>query len=142
MEKELAALYGNKIWELVPLPPGKKAMVSKWLYKAKLKADGTHERCKARLVAKDYNKKHGIDFDEVFSVKMSTVRYCIISLAASKHWKLHQLDVHNAFQHEDLMAEVYMKVHDGFDHLMNYVCRLIKSIYGLKDRPPEFGLVS
>lgn len=133
MRKELDALKFNKTWELVPLPPIKKAIGSRWVYKVKLKADGTLERCKARLVAKWYNQKHGEDVDEVFSpvVKMSTVR-CIISLAASKHWKLHQLDVNNAFLHGELKEEVYMQVPDGIANPMNYVCGLIKSIYGLR----------
>lgn len=133
MKKELEALHKNNTWTLVPLPKGKKAIGYRWVYKVKLKSDGSLERCKARLVAKGYNQKHGIDYEEVFSpvIKMSTVR-CIISLAASRNWKLHQLDVNNAFLHGELFEEVYMQVPEGVDNPNGYVCKLNKSIYGLK----------
>ena len=52
MSKELLALESNHAWDLVPLPPGKRAIGSKWFFKVKLKADGNLERYKVRLVAK------------------------------------------------------------------------------------------
>ncbi|XP_021753580.1 uncharacterized protein LOC110718951 [Chenopodium quinoa] len=64
MHKELTALQKNNTWILVSLPPKKKAIGCKWVYKIKLKADGSIERFKARLVAKGYNQKWGIDYDE------------------------------------------------------------------------------
>lgn len=54
MQKEIEALNANNTWSLVPLPKGKKAIGSKWVYKVKLKADGCVERLKARLVAKGF----------------------------------------------------------------------------------------
>ncbi|XP_056692275.1 uncharacterized mitochondrial protein AtMg00820-like [Spinacia oleracea] len=103
MEKEIEALLNNQTWEMVDLPPGKRPIGCKWVFKVKLKADGTLERCKARLVAQGYTQKFGIDFEETFSpvVKMATVR-CIIALAASRKWVIFQLDVNNAFLHGDL----------------------------------------
>lgn len=139
MQNELKALHLNQTWDLVPLPTDKKAIGSRWVFKVKLKADGSLERCKARLVAKGYNQKHGIDYEETFSpvVKMSTVRL-LLSLAASRHWKLHQLDVNNAFLHGTLKEEVYMTVPEGIPNPHNYVCLLRKSIYGLKQASREW----
>src|SRR5688572_23357200 len=133
MQKEIKALVDNGTWELVDLPKGKKPIGNKWVYKLKLKKDGSVDRYKARLVAKGFTQKYGIDYAETFSpvVKMTTIR-CLIVLAASRHWNIFQLDVNNAFLHGDLSEEVYMKVPEGFPNHHNQVCRLKKALYGLK----------
>ena len=85
MNKEIQALQINNTWEEVSLPPHKKAISCKWVYKTKLKSDGTLERLKARLVIRGFTQEYGVDYQEVFSpvVKMSTIR-TIMALAASK----------------------------------------------------------
>lgn len=133
MDDELRALDTNDTWDIVPLPLGKKPIGCKWVYKIKLKSDGTLERYKARLVAKGYTQEYGIDYQDTFYpvVKMPTIR-CIIALTASKQWPLYQLDINNAFLHGDLHEEVYMVVPPGLSHVPNSVCKLKKSLYGLK----------
>lgn len=68
MQQELQVLAHNYTWDVVAFPPGKTPIGCKWVYKVKLKSDGTWERCKAILVAKGYNRKHGIDYEETFSL--------------------------------------------------------------------------
>jgi Reverse transcriptase (RNA-dependent DNA polymerase) len=138
MLEELGTLDKNKTWELVSLPPGKKAVGCKWIFTVKQNPEGKVERYKARLVVKGYNQTYGIDYDETFAPvsKMSTVR-TLISMAVNGGWKLHQLDVKNAFLHRDLMEEVYMEIPPGFGttQTIGKVCRLKKSLYGLKQSP-------
>ena len=76
MNKEIQALQINNTWEEVPLPPNKKAISCKWVYKTKLNADGTLKRLKARLVIRGFTQQYGIDYQEVFSpvVKMTIIR--------------------------------------------------------------------
>ncbi|GKU92589.1 hypothetical protein SLEP1_g6297 [Rubroshorea leprosula] len=106
MRNEITALEKNGTWTIETLPPGKRAIDSKWVYKVKFKPDGTVERYKARLVAKGFTQIEGLDFHETFApvTKMVTVRV-LLALASIKQWELHQLDVNNAFLQGDLHEE-------------------------------------
>ncbi|GKC70832.1 ribonuclease H-like domain-containing protein [Tanacetum coccineum] len=86
-----------------------------WLFRHKFLADGTLSRYKARLVANGSTQVEGVDVDETFSpvVKPGTIQ-TVISLAISRHWSVHQLDVKNVFLHGDLAETVYMHQPLGF----------------------------
>ncbi|KAJ0910853.1 putative RNA-directed DNA polymerase [Helianthus annuus] len=62
MKKEIKALEQNETWSVEPLPLGKKAIDSKWVYKIKYKPDGSVERFKVRLVAKGFTQMEGVDY--------------------------------------------------------------------------------
>jgi len=67
MNEEYKSMQDNKVWELFPLPEGVKPIGCKWIFKTKRDSKGNVKRYKARLVAKDYTRKEGIDFKETFS---------------------------------------------------------------------------
>jgi hypothetical protein len=138
MDLEYSALMKNKTWHLVPPRKGINIIDSKWVYKIKRKADGSLDRYKARLVAKGFKQRYGIDYEDTFSpvVKATTIRV-ILSVAVSRGWSLRQLDVQNAFLHGVLEEEVYMRQPPGYEDksLPNYVCKLDKSLYSLKQAP-------
>ena len=123
---------------MVHLPTGKKAIGCRWVFAVKVNPDGFVARLKERLVAKGYAQTYGVDYSNTFSpvAKMTSVRL-FISQAATHNWDLHQLDIKNAFLHGDLQEEVYMEQPLGFvaQGEIGKVCRLRKSLYGLKQSP-------
>lgn len=142
MDFELEALERNCTWEMVSLPPGRKAISSKWVFKKKLNADGSLERYKARLVAKGYSQKRGVDYKETFApvVNYTTVR-CLLTVAATRDLEVHQLDVNTAFLYGDLEEEIYMALPEGLTSTgaVGNACRLKKSLYGLKQSPRQWN---
>jgi histone deacetylase 1/2 len=138
MEQEFEALLRNNTWRLVPPSSGVNVIDSKWIFKVKRHANGKVERYKARLVAKGFKQRYGLDYEDTFSpvVKPTTIRL-LLSLAVSRGWFLHQLDVQNAFLHGVLEEEVFMRQPPGFEDPQrpHHLCRLEKALYGLKQAP-------
>ncbi|KAI9173831.1 hypothetical protein LWI28_007225 [Acer negundo] len=135
MNSELQALQANGTWSLVALPAGKSPIGCRWVFKIKHRSDCSIERYKARLVAKGFTQLEGVDYQDTFSptAKIISVR-CLLALAASNRWSIHQLDVNNAFLHGELSEEIYMSPPPGLRRqgANNLVCRLHKSLYRLK----------
>jgi hypothetical protein len=108
---------------------------SQWVYKIKRRCNGSIERYKMCLVARGFTQQEGIDYSKTFSpvIKQAIVRL-VFSIVISCDWKIHQFDIHHAFLNGVLDEEVYMKQPPGFvDYaLPSHVCRLHKSLYGLK----------
>lgn len=142
MNIELVALEANDTQKIVSLPPNKNTIGCKWLYKVKYKDNGKGYRFKARLVFKGFTQIVGLDYFDMFALvaKMATLRI-ILTLAAKFNQSIGQLDVTNAFFHNQLHEEVYMDISPRFvkpGHIMQcylnqkLICKLVKSLYGLK----------
>eukprot|EP00253_Pinus_taeda_P031562 PITA_31562 len=116
-------------------PLDKSVVTSKWLYKIKHEANGSAEKFKARIVARGFFQKEGVDYDEIFAhvAQYTTIR-SIIALAASQGWNLHQMDVKTTFLHGLIKEEVYVEQPEGFEvhDRESHVCRLKKALYGLR----------
>nr|GEX82767.1 ribonuclease H-like domain-containing protein [Tanacetum cinerariifolium] len=141
MNNEIEALIRNNTWTITDLPIGRKVIDNKWLYKIKYKSTRQIDKFKARVVAKGFNQKEGIDFDETFSpvVKMVTVR-CLVCIVISNEWPLFQLDVNSAFLYGDLNKDIYMSLPLGFECAdKNKVCKLNKALYALNQTPRQWN---
>ncbi|KAE8672566.1 G patch domain-containing protein TGH [Hibiscus syriacus] len=138
VEEEIKALQKNKTWSLTDLPEGKRAVGCRWIFTVKYHSDGSVERYKARLVAKGFSQSYGIDYQETFApvAKLNTIRI-LLSVAVNMDWKLHQLDIKNAFLNGNLEEEVYIEVPPGLEGNVTKktMCKLNKSLYGLKQSP-------
>lgn len=135
MEEEISSLKANETWQLVELPPGKNVVGCKWVYKIKSNASGGATRFKARLVAQGFSQKFGVDYDQVFApVARQTTFRVFLSAASSRGMEVHHFDAKTAFLNGELNEEIFMRQPPGFteEDQENMVCRLNKSIYGLK----------
>lgn len=139
MEKEMEALQQNNTWRLSKLPPGKRAIKSKWVFKSKDEIPGVEDaRYKARLVGKGFSQIPSVDFTDIYSqvVKHTSIRL-LLDIVALRDLQLEQLDVKTTFLHGELDKEIYMEQPEGYyvEGKEDYVCKLQKSLYGLKQSP-------
>lgn len=131
MKKEMDALIKNCTWELTDLPAGRKAISNRWIFK--IKTNGSDTRYKARLVIKGCQQKYMLDYFDTFSpmVRYTSIRL-ILATAVTHRLRLCQFDVKTAFLNGTLKEEIYMQQPLGFEDDTNRVCKLRKSLYGLK----------
>jgi hypothetical protein len=136
--EEYEAMLSNNMWDLVPQPPGANVVTGKWIFKHKLKADGSLNRYKARWVLWGFTQHPGLDYDETINpvVKLATVQ-TVLTMAISRGWSVHQLNVKDAFLHDTISKMVYcsqlVDFIDSAHHQL--VCQLNKSLYSLKQAP-------
>ena len=136
-ESEIESLEKNKTWVVENLPSDRIAVGCRWLFKRK--EDG---RYKARLVAKGYSQQNGIDYQETFApvAKFTTIRL-LLALVSEEDWEIIGMDVKTAFLNSQLKETVYMELPEGMvipkgkRDSQTIACRLLKSIYGLKQSP-------
>jgi len=120
--EEIQALKQNNTWTMTKLPPGRRAISSRWIFRLKRDKDGNPERYKAIPVVKGCSQKKGPDYDEVYApvARLTTVRTLLSIINKEDLHAIHQLDV---------------KTSDGIKGKNDHVLKLNKSIYGLKQAP-------
>ncbi|KAK1440871.1 hypothetical protein QVD17_06703 [Tagetes erecta] len=143
MNAEMQSMRENQAWDLVELPPESRAIGSKWIFKRKLDMHGKVHTYKARLVVKGYTQIEGIDYEETFSpVAMIKSIRILLAIAAYYDYEIWQMDVKTAFLNGHLSEDVYMVHPEGFvdPKYPKRVCKLNKSIYGLKQASRSWNL--
>ncbi|GJW94157.1 retrotransposon protein, putative, ty1-copia subclass [Tanacetum coccineum] len=142
MNVEMQSMKDNDVWELVELPPNARTIGSKWLFKKKTDMDGAIHTFKAHLVAKGFTQTYEVDCEEIFSpvVDIRVIRI-LISIVVCYDYKIWQMDVKTAFLNGHLYEEVYMMQPEGFVNpkYPNCVCKLNRSIYGLKKASKQWN---
>ena len=135
---EYSSLLENKTWELVKLPEGRRTVGCKWVFRVKYDGEGRVKYFKGRLVAQGYSKRYGIDYDEIFApvARLSSIRI-LLAFAVENKMNIHQMDVVSAFLNGELKEEIFMQQPPGYvqSGKEDLVCKLKKSIYGLKQSP-------
>ncbi|KAD2392703.1 hypothetical protein E3N88_39680 [Mikania micrantha] len=130
--------FKKQVWELVPLPQGKCAIGTKWVFRNKTDENGQIIKNKARLVVQGFSQEEGIDYDETFApvARLEAIRL-FLAYAALHKLKVFQMDVKSAFLYGKIKEEVYVCQPPGFEDNKHpdWVYKLDKALYGLKQAP-------
>nr|GEW02928.1 putative ribonuclease H-like domain-containing protein [Tanacetum cinerariifolium] len=136
--EELLQFKMQKVWVLVDLPHGKRAIGTKWVFRNKKDERGIVVRNKARLVAQGHTQEVGIDYEEVFApvVRIEAIRL-FLAYASFMRFMVYQMDVKSAFLYGTIKEEVYVCQPLGFKDpdYPDKVYKVVKALYGLHQAP-------
>jgi hypothetical protein len=136
IQEEINALNKNHTWTLVDkIPAGRKTIKSRWVFKKKLNPDGTLDKFKARLCAKGFTQRNGIDYQETFApvARYESIR-TLLAITAKHDLEMVQFDIKTAFLYGKLKEEIYIELPEGFPE-PRPICKLNEGLYGLKQSP-------
>lgn len=135
VSEELEALWRNCTFIIVPKPKNRELVSSKWVFKIKYTSTAVIERFKARLCARGFSQKYGIDYEETFAptLRFESLRM-LIAITAQLDLEVHQMNVSNAYLEGELDVEIYMEIPEGMDvsDRENKALLVQKGLYGLK----------
>nr|GEV92251.1 putative ribonuclease H-like domain-containing protein [Tanacetum cinerariifolium] len=136
--EELLQFKMHKVWVLVDLPHGKRAIGTKWVFKNKKDERGIVVRNKARLVAQGHIQDKGIDYEEVFApvARIEAIRL-FLAYASFMGFMVYQMDVKSAFLYGTIEEDVYVYQPLGFEDpdYPDKVYKVVKALYGLHQAP-------
>ncbi|WVZ93881.1 LOW QUALITY PROTEIN: hypothetical protein U9M48_039834 [Paspalum notatum var. saurae] len=136
MHEELENFERNHVRDLVEPPPNCRPIGTKWVFKNKRGWDGCEEQ--SEIGSPGFRQKEGIDYEETFApvARLEAIRI-LLAFAASKGFKLQQMDVKSAFPNGFIEEEVYVRQPPGFEsaRFPDRVYKLRKALYGLKQAP-------
>jgi len=138
--EELESIKINQTWKIVDLPKSRTPIKARWVFRIKRGAGGEIIRYKARVVAKGFTQRYGIDYLETYApvVKLTSLRI-LLTLAAARNYEIDQTDIKTAYLLGTLDEEIYMEIPEAVvvkeavgGEKRQKVCRLLKGLYGLK----------
>jgi histone deacetylase 1/2 len=147
-QAEVDALVRAGTWELLPrsaVPAGRRVLRVLWVLRPKYDAQGALVKYKARLCVDGSGQQAGVDLVQYFApvVQQESVRV-VCALAAQHNWVLRHVDIDNAFCQTAVDEEVYVQQPPGFEQRgargEQLVCRLRRSLYGLRQSPRNFNI--
>uniref|UniRef100_A0AAV1VKM4 Integrase catalytic domain-containing protein n=1 Tax=Peronospora matthiolae TaxID=2874970 RepID=A0AAV1VKM4_9STRA len=142
MKSEMKSLEEHSTWKLVDMPPGKKAVGCKWVFKIKRDPSGKIIKFKARLVAKGFTQRPGIDYNETFApVARKESINTVLAIAAAEDLEAENVDVDTAFLYGEVEEEIYEDQPDGFEDERSpkKKCLLQKALYGTKQAARQWN---
>nr|GEU40835.1 copia protein [Tanacetum cinerariifolium] len=138
MQEEFLQFKLQKVWVLVDLPKGKRAIGLKWVFRNKKDERRIVIRNKARLVAHGHTQEEGIDYDEVFAsvARIEAIRL-FLAYASFMGFMVYQMDVKSTFLYGTIKEEVYVCQPLGFEDpgYPDKVYKVVKALYGLHQAP-------
>ena len=146
MQSEVSSLIKNNTYTLVPRPKDIPVIDCRWVYTKKFDEDGKLEKPKARHVVKGFKQIPGVNVGETWApVGRHTTIRVVLSLSAMLDWEIINMDVDTAFLYAPVEEEIYTEQPKGFEERgpngEELVCRLNKSLYGLKQSPRNWNQV-
>ncbi|GKE58086.1 calcineurin B-like protein 4 [Tanacetum coccineum] len=130
-------LSTNHTWELVDLLSGCKPLGYKWIFKKKMKVDGTIDKYKARLAIKGFRQQEGLYCFDTYSTRITLVKMILAIVTLRIGSSSNGCEM--TFLNGDLEKVLYMNQPEGFmaPRLESKVCRLVKSLYDLRQAPKQ-----
>lgn len=132
VDEEFKSLEKNNTWTLVQRPHNRSVIGCRWVFNIRKDKEGPL-RYKARLVGKGFNQQYPVDYDETFApvARLPSFRL-LMSIANHYNLSVHHIDVKTAFLNGILEEEIYMETPEGMEYNADLVCKLNRSLYGLK----------
>ena len=135
MEQEIDKLVQKGVF-LVVDKPNKKVISSRWVLRTKVDPYGRILKRKARLMAKGFQQRAGVDYHETFAAVVKPTSFRVLfAIMALRHWVCHQMDVVTAFLNSDMEEEIYISPPPPFNLQKDKVWKMLKNLYGFKQAP-------
>ncbi|KAI0995437.1 hypothetical protein K3495_g12742 [Podosphaera aphanis] len=140
IQTELDMLNQKNTWELVDPPKEANIIGNRWIFTRKFDENGQLCKYKARLVAQGFTQGYIYDYSDTFSpvVRFDSFRL-VLAIAAYHGLEIGQIDIKGAYLNGNLTEEIFMTQPKGCDDGTGRVCRLVHTLYGLKQSGREWN---